>query len=76
MKICRICCASSAVIKQAKLFKLMRFAGSGKDVSDPWYTGDFSAAYSDIETGCKALFARLENFLKKCLTLCIMCAMI
>jgi len=51
--------------KQAKLFKLMRFAGSGKDVSDPWYTGDFSAAYSDIETGCKALFARLENKLKE-----------
>ena len=47
--------------KQGKLFKIMSFAGSGKDVSDPWYTGDFSAAYEDIKSGCKALFDKLNN---------------
>ena len=25
------------------------------DVSDPWYTGDFEAAYQDIEASCKAI---------------------
>lgn len=27
--------------KQGKVFKLLSFAGSERDVSDPWYTGDF-----------------------------------
>ena len=29
------------------------------DVSDPWYTGDFSKAYSDILEGCQALLNQL-----------------
>lgn len=47
--------------KQGKVFKLLSFAGSEKDVSDPWYTGDFSRAYADIEKGCTALFDKLKN---------------
>lgn len=31
-----------------------------RDVADPWYTGDFSAAYEDILEGCKMI---LEEFL-------------
>lgn len=31
-----------------------------RDVADPWYTGDFSAAYADILGGCKMI---LEEFL-------------
>ncbi len=31
-----------------------------RDVADPWYTGDFSAAYDDIAQGCRAI---LEEFL-------------
>jgi len=30
-------------------------AGSTQDVADPWYTGDFEAAYQDIEQSCKAI---------------------
>lgn len=30
-----------------------------RDVADPWYTGDFSAAYEDILEGCKII---LEEF--------------
>ncbi len=30
-----------------------------RDVADPWYTGDFSAAYDDIAQGCRAI---LEEF--------------
>ncbi len=31
-----------------------------RDVADPWYTGDFAAAYEDILEGCKMI---LEEFL-------------
>ena len=38
-----------------KCKKLLSFAGSGEDVSDPWYTRDFVAAYEDILRGCKGI---------------------
>ena len=41
-----------------KLCKLMDLTPKSGDVADPWYSGDFSTAYRDIETGCRAL---LEN---------------
>ena len=47
--------------KQGKVFKLLSFAGSERDVSDPFYTGFFSTAYADIENGCTALFDKLKN---------------
>ena len=28
---------------QGKIYKLLSFAGEGRDVADPWYTGDFDA---------------------------------
>ena len=31
-----------------------------RDVADPWYTGDFAAAYEDIVEGCRKI---LEEFL-------------
>lgn len=47
-----------------KIYKLLTFAGRGGDVSDPWYSRDFSTAYSDIEEGCTALLSHLrENYL-------------
>ena len=45
----------------SKIYKLLTFAGSGRDVADPWYTGDFDATYEDVITGCKAF---LEYVLK------------
>ena len=42
-----------------KVFKLLTFAGSDRDISDPWYTGDFDAAYRDVLEGCRALLASL-----------------
>ena len=38
-----------------KIFKLMEFTGSGRDVADPWYTGDFDTTWSDVTEGCTAL---------------------
>lgn len=40
---------------EQKIYKLLSFAGSGKDVADPWYTGDFDATYEDVLNGCSAL---------------------
>ena len=31
------------------------------DVSDPWYTGDFEAAYQDIDKSCRAILKVLMN---------------
>ncbi len=44
-----------------KIYKLMSFAGSEDDVSDPWYTRDFESAYDDIYRGCKALFSEVTK---------------
>ena len=35
---------------------LMSYAGADRDVEDPWYTGDFEQAYTDIVSGCTGLF--------------------
>ena len=38
-----------------KIYKMMTFAGSGDDVADPWYSGDFTTTYNDILNGCIGL---------------------
>lgn len=40
-----------------KLFKLLEFAGSTRDVADPWYTGDFETTYADVVAGCEGFLA-------------------
>ena len=42
-----------------KLRLLMAYTGAARDVADPWYTGDFDAAWRDIESGCRALLDAL-----------------
>ncbi|MCM1171381.1 MAG: low molecular weight phosphotyrosine protein phosphatase [Clostridium sp.] len=44
---------------KGKIYKLLSFAGSDRDVADPWYTGKFDVTYRDIEIGCKELLAFL-----------------
>ena len=46
---------------QGKIFKLLSFAGKGRDVADPWYTGDFDATYRDVTEGCEAFLSYLEK---------------
>lgn len=50
----------SAGDPEKKEYKLLSFAGSMMDVDDPWYTGDFEAAYQDIYRGCEALIKKIE----------------
>ena len=44
-----------------KVYKLLSFAGSGRDIADPWYTGDFDATYNDVVEGCQALLQYLNE---------------
>lgn len=39
----------------AKVRKMMSFAGSSRDVADPWYTRDFETTYNDLAEGCSAI---------------------
>ncbi len=48
---------------QDKIYKLLSFAGSGRDIADPWYTGNFDETYDDIMEGCTALLSFLEQSL-------------
>ena len=45
----------------AQVSMMMEWAGQSRDVSDPWYTGDFETAYQDIYTSCKAILNALKN---------------
>ena len=37
------------------------WVGQNRDVSDPWYTGDFETAYEDIYTSCKAIIQSIAK---------------
>lgn len=47
---------------KGKVSLLLSWCGQQQEVADPWYSGDFDAAYLDIERGCSAF---LEEMLKK-----------
>ena len=40
---------------EGKVYKFLTFAGSDRDIADPWYTGNFDATYNDVVEGCKGL---------------------
>lgn len=47
-----------------KIYKLLSFAGSGRDIADPWYTGNFDETYADVVEGCNALLSYLQERMK------------
>ncbi len=46
---------------EGKLFKFLTFAGSDKDIADPWYTGNFDITYDDVVEGCKGFLEYLKE---------------
>lgn len=46
---------------EGKVYKLLSFAGSGRDIADPWYTGNFDETYSDIMEGCNGFLKYLKG---------------
>lgn len=46
---------------EGKIHLMMSYAGSGRDVADPWYTGDFETTFQDILTACQAMLSQLQG---------------
>lgn len=46
---------------KGKVHKFLSFAGSDRDIADPWYTGNFDATYNDVLEGCRGFFDYLRN---------------
>lgn len=40
---------------QKKVKLMMSYCGNGRDVADPWYTGDFEQTFQDILSACQAM---------------------
>lgn len=43
-----------------KIYKLLTFAGSDRDIADPWYTDNFDDTYRDVLEGCKGFLEYLK----------------
>ena len=46
---------------EGKIHLMMSYTGSGRDVADPWYTGDFETAFHDILNACQAMLSQLQG---------------
>ena len=46
---------------EKKVYKLLQFVGSDRDVADPWYTGNFDITYEDVITGCNGLLKHIDK---------------
>ena len=46
---------------EGKIRRLLSYAVSGKDIADPWYTGDFAKTYRDVLAGCRGLLKEIEE---------------
>ena len=44
-----------------KIYKLLSFAGSGRDIADPWYTGNFDETFNDVWMGCQGFLRHLKE---------------
>lgn len=46
---------------QKKIHKLCEFSGTGKDVADPWFYGNFDKTYEDVLAGCRGILQKYGN---------------
>ncbi len=44
-----------------KIHLMMSYTGMGRDVADPWYTGDFEDTFQDLLEGCEAMLRLSEK---------------
>ena len=40
---------------QGKIHLMMSYTGVGRDVADPWYTGDFEETFQDLLVACEEM---------------------
>ena len=45
--------------RDGKMSRLLDFSSCPRDITDPWYTGNFDITYRDINEGCTALLCFL-----------------
>ena len=41
-----------------KIRSMMSYTGNGRDVADPWYTGDFERTFQDLLLACESLIPK------------------
>ena len=46
---------------EGKVHLLLEYAGTSREVADPWYTGNFEATYADVVAGCEGLLKQLTG---------------
>ena len=44
---------------EGKVYKLLAFNSDGRDIADPWYTGNFGRTYEDVVEGCEGFLTFL-----------------
>lgn len=44
-----------------KVYKLLAFHSDGRDIADPWYTGNFDETYRDVCEGCEGFLQYLQE---------------
>lgn len=47
--------------RDGKFSLLLDWCGVRRDVSDPWYTGNFQDTWNDVTAGCEALLEKLKK---------------
>ena len=47
--------------KENKIYRLLDFSSSPRDIADPWYTGNFEITFNDIIEGCTSFLKCLET---------------
>lgn len=45
---------------EGKIHLMMSYTGVGRDVADPWYTGDFEETFQDLLVACEAMLQPAE----------------
>ena len=46
---------------KGKIHRILDYSENPRDISDPWYTGDFEKAYNDILEGTEAFYNYVKN---------------
>lgn len=44
-----------------KIYRLLDFTDHPRDITDPWYTGDFDKTYNDVLEGCNGLLKFIQG---------------
>lgn len=50
---------------EGKIHLMMSYTGSGRDIADPWYTGDFERTFQDLLKACEAMLKEYLDYKKR-----------